>query len=59
MKVESFADLFKYSKELLDDDYNQGQAFVFKTKTRGSDNVTVSANGYSYSATKTGHQKCS
>lgn len=42
MKLENFSDLFKYSKELLDDDFNHGQALVLKTKSKGSDNVTVS-----------------
>lgn len=43
MKLENFGDLFKYSKELLDDDYNHGQALVVKTKSRATDNVTVSS----------------
>lgn len=42
MKLENFGDLFKYNKELLDDDYNAGQALVVKTKSKGDDNVTVS-----------------
>jgi hypothetical protein len=41
MKLENFADLFKYNKELLDDDFNHGQALVIKTKSSGSDKVTV------------------
>ncbi len=40
-KLENWGDLFKYSKELLDDDYNHGQALVVKTKSRGDDNLTV------------------
>ncbi len=42
MKVESWGDLFKYNKELLEDDYNHGQALVLKSKTKANDNVTVS-----------------
>lgn len=42
MKLESWGDLFKYNKELLDDDYNHGQALVVKAKNKAQDNVTVS-----------------
>ena len=42
MKVESWDDLFKYNNELINDDYNHGQALVIKTKAKASDNVTVS-----------------
>ena len=41
-KQENWTDLFKYNKELLEDDYNQGQGVVIKTKSKASDNVTVS-----------------
>jgi len=41
-KLENWTDLFKYNKELLEDDYNQGQGVVIKTKSKASDNVTVS-----------------
>lgn len=41
MKLENWGDLFKYSKELLDDDYNHGQALVVKTKSKGDDGVSV------------------
>ncbi len=41
MKLENWGDLFKYSKELLDDDYNHGQALVVKTKSKSDDGVTV------------------
>lgn len=41
-KLENYADLFKYSKELLDDDYNPGQQFVVKTKSKSLDGVSVS-----------------
>jgi hypothetical protein len=39
--LENWGDLFKYGKELLDDDYNAGQALVVKTKTKSEDNVSV------------------
>lgn len=42
MKLENWGDMFKFSKELLDDDYNHDQALVVKTKSKGSDNITVS-----------------
>ena len=42
MKFESFGDFFKYNKELFDDDYNKDQALVVKTKSKATDNVTVS-----------------
>ena len=41
-KLENWGDLFKYNKELLEDDYNQGQGVVIKTKSKATDNVTVS-----------------
>lgn len=41
MKLENFGDLFKYNKELLEDDFNHGQALVVKTKSKASDNVSV------------------
>jgi hypothetical protein len=44
-KIESWGDLFKYNKELLEDDFNHGQGLVLKTKTKASDNVTVSWRG--------------
>jgi hypothetical protein len=40
-KLESWSDLFKFNKELLDDDYNPGQAFVAKTKNKSTDGSTV------------------
>jgi len=46
-KIESWGDLFKYNKELLEDDFNHGQGLVLKTKTKASDNVTVSREGNS------------
>jgi hypothetical protein len=42
MKVENWDDLFKYNNDLINDDYNHGQALVIKTKAKASDNVTVS-----------------
>ncbi len=41
-KLENFGDLFKYSKELLEDDFNAGQSLVVKTKSRSDDGFTVS-----------------
>lgn len=41
-KLENFGDLFKYSKELLDDDFNYGQSLVVKTKSKSEDGTTVS-----------------
>lgn len=43
LKLENWGDLFKYSKELLDDDYNHGQSIVVKTKNRADDGITVSS----------------
>lgn len=43
LKLENFGDLFKYSKELLEDDYNHGQSLVLKTKNKGQDGTSVSA----------------
>ena len=40
-KLENWGDLFKYSKELLDDDYNHGQALVAKTKLRADDGSVI------------------
>jgi len=40
-KLENWGDLFKYNKELLEDDYNHGQGVVVKTKSKAQDNVTV------------------
>lgn len=42
LKLENWGDLFKYSKELLDDDYNHGQSVVIKTKNKSSDDTFVS-----------------
>lgn len=39
-KIENWGDLFKYNKELLEDDFNHGQGVVLKTKSKASDNVT-------------------
>jgi len=41
-KLENFGDLFKFNKELLEDDYNHGQKLVIKTKEKSSDNSFVS-----------------
>jgi hypothetical protein len=40
MPVE-YRDLFKFNKELLDDDYNPGQALVNKTKHNSSQGPKV------------------
>lgn len=37
-----FADIVKFNKELLDDDFNAKHDLVIKTKSKGSDKVTVS-----------------
>ena len=42
IKLENFADLFKYNKELFEDDYNAGQQLVIKSKSKSVDGVTVS-----------------
>jgi hypothetical protein len=39
--LENWGDLFKYAKELLDDDFNAGQALVCKTKTKSEDGTNV------------------
>ena len=41
-KLESWGDLFKFNKELLDDDFNAGQKFVVKSKTKSADGLVVS-----------------
>jgi hypothetical protein len=41
MSVSTWKDLYKYNKELFEDDYNQGQALVIKTKSF-ADDKTVS-----------------
>jgi hypothetical protein len=40
LKLESWADLFKYNKELLDDDFNHGQQLVVKVKQTSDDGVS-------------------
>ena len=40
-KLESFSDLHKFAKTLLDDDYNHGQALVVKAKSTSEDGKTV------------------
>lgn len=34
MKLENFGDLFKYNKELFEDDFNAGQKVVIKAKSK-------------------------
>jgi hypothetical protein len=41
-KLENWGDLFKFNKELLDDDFNAGQKFVVKTKHKSDDGLVVS-----------------
>lgn len=41
-RLENWGDLFKYGKELLEDDYNQGQSIVLKTKSKSTDGTAVS-----------------
>ena len=40
-RLENWGDLFKYSKELLEDDFNKDQAVVIKTKSKSLDGSTV------------------
>lgn len=54
MKIENWGDLFKYNKELLEDDYNHGQGLVVKTKAKAVDNVTVSS--YTNRVTEKDHE---
>jgi len=42
LKLESWGDVFKFNKELQEDDYNPGQALVVKLKTKSADGTTVS-----------------
>ena len=41
LKLENWGDLFKFNKELLDDDYNRDQSVVVKAKTRSLDGLSV------------------
>ena len=41
LKLENWGDLFKFNKELLEDDYNHGQQIVIKCKAKAEDGVTV------------------
>jgi hypothetical protein len=43
MLLAAWDDLFKASKELLEDDYNQGQQLAAKVTSRALDSRTVSA----------------
>mmetsp|Transcript_20000 Transcript_20000/g.14712 ORF Transcript_20000/g.14712 Transcript_20000/m.14712 type:complete len:93 (+) Transcript_20000:23-301(+) len=40
LKFENWTDLFKFNKELLDDDYNPGQRYVAKKKFKSEDGST-------------------
>jgi hypothetical protein len=37
LRHDHYKDLFKYNRELFDDDYNHGQAFVKKLKHKSTD----------------------
>ena len=41
LKLEPWIDLFKFNKELLDDDYNKDQYLVVKNKSKSADGATV------------------
>ena len=41
LKLENWGDLFKFNKELLDDDYNRDQSLVVKAKTKSIDGASV------------------
>lgn len=41
LKLENWADLFKYNRELLEDDYNKNQSLVVKSKTKSVDGTSV------------------
>ena len=40
-RLENWGDLFKYNKELLDDDFNKDQSLVIKAKTKSLDATSV------------------
>lgn len=44
LKFENWGDLFKFNKQLLDDDYNRDQSLVVKANTRSLDGLSV--NGF-------------
>lgn len=44
LRLENWGDLFKYNKELLEDDYNKDQSLVVKSKTRSIDGTSVNNN---------------
>jgi len=46
-KLENWGDLFKFNKELLDDDFNAGQKFVIKAKRKSDDGLVVRTIGFS------------
>lgn len=47
-KFCEFRDLFKWNKQLMEDDYNDGQAYFLKTVHKGGDAVSGQINFYSY-----------
>jgi hypothetical protein len=40
-RLENWSEIFKFNKELFEDDYNPGQAFQAKAKVTSSDKTTV------------------
>lgn len=42
-KLEHWQDLFKYNKELLEDEYNKDQSLTVKLKSKSADGNIVSA----------------
>ena len=41
LKLENWGDLFKFNKELLEDDFNRDQSLVVKNKTKSTDGTSV------------------
>lgn len=48
LKLENWTDMFKFNKELLEDDFNPGQALVVKSKQKSTDGISVSHNFKQY-----------
>lgn len=44
LRLENWADLFKFNKTLLDDDFNRDQSLVVKAKTVSLDGCSVNIN---------------
>lgn len=45
LRLENWGDLFKYNRELLEDDFNKDQSLVVKSKTRSIDGSSVNISG--------------